>query len=247
MFHRGGGLHSAFDEDFEVLGKVYDSKVIARLPKYLAPVKLWIALGASGMVMRSLAALAIPYLVPVAIDRFILEGDLGGLIIIAILCIGAALLVWAGQYMETLFLSYAGQSILFRVRTEMFDHLHRLSMSFFDRNLVGKLMSRVQNDVSQLQQLVTSEILSIITSILTLVGIACVMIIMNARLALLTLTVVPVLAITMIIWQKFARRAFVKVRQAISVVNAQLQEGISGVRVTQSLSRREEALRSLTM
>ena len=237
MFHRGGGLHSAFDEDFEVLGKVYDSKVIARLPKYLAPVKLWIALGASGMVIRSLAALAIPYLVAVATDRFILEGDLGGLNIIAILCIGAALLIWAGGYMETLFLSYAGQSILFRMRTEMFDHLHRLSMSFFDRNLVGKLMSRVQNDVSQLQQLLTNGILTIITSTLTLVGIACVMIVMNARLALLTLTVVPVLAIIIFIWQRFARRAFIKVRQAISVVNAQLQEGISGVRVTQSLSR----------
>ena len=236
MFHRGGHLHSAFDED-ETLGKVYDSKVIARLPKYLAPVKLWIALGASGMLIRSLAALAIPYLVAVATDRFILEGDLDGLSIIAILCIGAALLVWAGGYMETLFLSYAGQSILFRMRTEMFDHLHRLSMSFFDHTLVGKLMSRVQNDVSQLQQLLTNGILTIITSSLTLVGIACVMIVMDWQLALLTLTVVPVLAILIFIWQRFARRAFIKVRQAISVVNAQLQEGISGVRVTQSLSR----------
>ena len=236
--HGGGGLRSAFDED-GVLGKVYDSKVISRLPKYLAPVKAWIALGASGMVMRSLAALAIPYLVAVATDRFILTGNLSGLNIIAIVFIGAALLVWAGQYMETLFLSYAGQAILFRMRTEMFDHLHRLSMSFFDRSMVGRLMSRVQNDVSQLQQLVTSGFLSIITSVLTLVGIACVMIMMNTRLALLALTVVPVLGIGIVIWQKFARRAFIKVRQAISVVNAQLQEGISGVRVTQSLSREE--------
>ena len=236
MVHGGGHPHSAFNE-VETLGKVYDSKVIARLPKYLAPVKLWIALGASGMAIRSLAALAIPYLVAVATDRFILEGDLGGLNIIAILCIGAALLVWAGGYMETLFLSYAGQSILFRMRTEMFDHLHRLSMSFFDRSMVGKLMSRVQNDVGQIQQLLTSGILSIITSSLTLVGIACVMIMMNARLALLTLTVVPVLSIVVFIWQKFARRTFIRVRRAIATVNAQLQEGISGVRVTQSLSR----------
>jgi len=235
MFHGGLG-GGAFDED-EALGKVYDSKVISRLPKYMAPVKSWLALGASGMVIRSLAALAIPYLVAIATDHFIMEGNLGGLNIVAILFIGAALLMWAGQYMETRFLSYAGQSILFRMRTEMFDHLHQLSMSFFDRHLVGKLMSRVQNDVSQLQELVTSEILGIITSVLTLVGIACVMIIMNARLALLTLTVVPVLGIVIVIWQKFARRAFIKVRQAISIVNAQLQEGISGVRVTQSLSR----------
>ena len=240
MFHGspggGGRLRSAFDED-KVLGKVYDSRVIARLPKYMAPVKSWLALGAAGMIMRSLAQLAIPYLVAVATDRFILNGNLGGLNIIAILFVGAALLMWAGEYMQTRFLSYAGQSVLLRMRTEMFDHLHRLSMSFFDRHLVGRLMSRVQNDVNQLQQLVTSEILSIITGVLTLAGIACVMIIMNARLALLTLTVVPVLVIILLIWQRFARRAFIKVRQAISVVNAQLQEGISGVRVTQSLSR----------
>jgi len=225
--------------DDEVLGKVYDSKVVGRLPKYLAPVKLWIALGASGMIMSTLATLAMPYLVAVAIDRFIQTGNLSGLNIIVILFIGAALLVWAGRYMETIFLSYAGQAVLFRMRTEMFDHLQQLSLSFFDNHKVGRLMSRVQNDVHRVQELLTSGILDIITSALTLVGIAIVMIMMNARLALLTLTVVPVLGIVVFIWQKYARRAFIKVRRAIATVNAQLQEGISGVRVTQSLSREE--------
>ena len=225
--------------DDEVLGKVYDSKVIARLLKYLAPVKLWIALGASGMVMSALTALAMPLLVGIAIDRFIQTGNLGGLNIIVIVFIGAALLVWAGQYMETIFLSYAGQAVLFRMRTEMFDHLQRLSLSFFDHHKVGKLMSRVQNDVAQVQEILTEGILSTLTSALTLVGIALVMIMMNPRLALLTLTVVPALGIVVFIWQKYARRAFIKVRRAIATVNAQFQEGISGVRVTQSLSREE--------
>jgi len=225
--------------DGEVLGKVYDNRVVARLPKYLAPVKLWIALGASGMVVRALAALAMPYLVGVAIDRFIQTGNLSGLNIIVILFIGAALLVWAGHYMQALFVSYAGQTVLFRMRTEMFDHLQQLSLSFFDHHKVGRLMSRVQNDILRVQELLTEGILDILTSALTLVGIAIVMIMMNPRLALLTLTVVPVLAIAVAIWQKYARRAFIKVRRAIATVNAQLQEGISGVRVTQSLSREE--------
>ena len=238
MYRGGGHLHSAIDADeVDVLGKVYDSRVIKRLPKYLAPVKSWLALGAIGMVVRSLAALAAPYLVAVATDRFIQTGSLGGLNIIAIIFVGAALLVWAGQYVETLALSHAGQGVLFRLRTQMFDHLQQLSLSFFDHNKVGKIMSRVQNDVQQLQQLITGGILGIVTSVLTLVGIACVMIIMNAQLALLTLTVVPVLGIVIFMWQKHARRAFIRVRRAIAVVNAQLQEGISGVRVTQSLSR----------
>ena len=238
-FH-GGRLSSALDADEDdVLGKVYDSKVIARLPKYLAPVKGWLALGASGMIIRTLGQLAPPYLIAIAIDNFIQTGNFGGLGIIALALIGIALLMWGGEYMSTIYLAYAGQSVLYRMRTEMFDHLHRLSLGFFDHNKVGKLMSRVQNDVNQLQEVLTQGVLNILTSVLTLVGIIIVMITMNPRLALLTFTVVPVLGIIVFIWQKYARRAFIRVRQAIAVVNDQLQEGISGVRVIQSLSRED--------
>ncbi|MDD4875667.1 MAG: ABC transporter ATP-binding protein [Dehalococcoidales bacterium] len=242
---RGGPqVHGTFDADEdEALGKVYNSRVIKRLPKYLGPVKLWVALGAGGMMVRTLAALALPYLVGIATDKFIQAGNLSGLNIIAVAFVGVGLLVWAGQYLETLFLSYAGQAILYRMRTEMFAHLQRLSLSFFDRSKVGKLMSRVQNDVQQVQELLTSDVLNAVTSVLTLIGIAGVMIVMDVRLALLTLTVVPVLGVVIVIWQKYARRAFIRVRRAIAMVNAQLQEGISGIRVTQSLSREEINLR----
>ncbi len=254
MFHGGGGggfggggggghggrLESAIDADEQdVLGKVYDRKILARMPKYLAPVKGWLALGASGMVIRTLAQLATPYLIAIAVDQFILTGNFGGLNIIALALVGIALLMWLGERMSTLYLAYAGQSVLYRMRTEMFNHLHRLSLGFFDHNKVGKLMSRVQNDVNQLQEVLTQGILNMLTSLLTLVGIIIVMITMNPRLALLTFTVLPVLGIVVIIWQRYARRAFIRVRQAIAVVNDQLQEGISGVRVIQSLSRED--------
>ncbi len=222
-----------------MLGRAYDWNVIKRLPKYLSPVKGWIALGSLGMVLRSAASLAAPYLVGLAIDRFIQTGNLGGLNIIVILFVAATLLVWAGQYLETAYLAYAGDAILFRMRRQMFDHLQRLSLGFFDRHKVGKLMSRVQNDVQQLQELITADFLNIIISFLTLIGIAVVMIVMNARLALLTLTVVPVLGAIIVVWNRYARRAFIRVRRAIASVNAHLQESISGVRVTQSLSREQ--------
>ena len=151
--------------------------------------------------------------------------------------------MWVGTYAETLHLSYAGQGILYRMRTGLFDHLHELSLSFYDRNKVGKVMSRVQNDVDQLQTLVTQDIINMAANALTIVAIAVVMITMNPSLALIALTVVPVLGIVIYIWQLRARRAFIKVRQAISVVNDQLQEGISGVRVTQSLSREKVNLK----
>lgn len=239
----GGHLHGASGEyDDDVLGKIYDQRIISRLLKYLPDVRFHLSLGAIGMVVRSLASLATPYLVAVAIDR-IEGGDFGGLNIVAIIFLAAALLFWGGRYVEDLFLGYAGQGILFRMRTQMFDHLQRLSLNFFSHTQVGKIMSRVQNDVQQIQELITSGVLNIVTSALTLVGIAVAMIIMNARLALLTLTVVPVLAIVVILWQKYARITFIRVRQAIATVNAQLQEGISGVRVTQSLSRENENFR----
>jgi len=245
MFHGGGGFHGPpgrggghFDSE-DVLGKVYDSRVITRLPEYLLPVKRWIGLGAGGMLVRTLATLALPRLVGIATDD-ILQGNTNGLTIVVIIYIAASLAMWGGQYLEFMNLAYAGQSIIYKMRTGMFDHLHRLSLSFFDHNKVGKLMSRVQNDVSQLQELVTQGMLAMLTSILTLVGIAVIMITMNWKLALLTLTVVPVLGIAVFIWQKYARRAFITVRRAIATVNSQLQEDIAGVRVVQSLSREDE-------
>jgi ABC-type multidrug transport system fused ATPase/permease subunit len=246
MFHGGpGGYHAhpggpggPFDSD-DVLGKVYDSRVIGKLPRYLAPVKGWISLGASGMLVRTLATLAAPYLVGMATDR-ILGGKLGEVGIIVIFYVLASLLTWGGQYLENVYLAYAGQSIIYRMRTQMFGHLQRLSLSFFDRNKVGKLMSRVQNDVSQIQELVTQGILTLLTSSLTLVGIAIIMITMNPRLALITLTVIPFMVIMTVVWQKYARQAFIRVRRTIATVNSQLQEDMSGVRVIQSLSREGE-------
>jgi ABC-type multidrug transport system fused ATPase/permease subunit len=239
MFH-GGGMHGPgrFDSD-EVLGKVYDSRVIARLPRYLTPVKGRIGVGALGMLIRTATTLALPYLVGQATD-YIVQGDFDGLYVTLGLLAAVAVGMWGGQFLENLFLALAGQSVIYRMRTELFAHLLRLSLSFFDRNKVGKLMSRVQNDVEQLQELVTQGILALLTSVLTLVGIAVIMITRNPSLALLTLTVVPVLGVLMFIWQKYARRAFIKVRRAIATVNSQLQEDMSGVRVVQSLSREGE-------
>jgi ABC-type multidrug transport system fused ATPase/permease subunit len=145
--------------------------------------------------------------------------------------------MWFGQWLETLLLNYAGQGIIYDLRTEMFRHLQNLSLSFFDHNKVGKLMSRVQNDVDQLQTLMTQNLTGLVADVLLLVGITAVMMTMNVELALITISVVPALAIILIIWQKIAQRVFVNSRQTISVVNDQLQEGISGVRVTQSMSR----------
>jgi ATP-binding cassette subfamily B protein len=221
------------------MGKVYDSQVIGRLVRYLRPVRSDLTLGALGMIIRSISTVALPVLVGMATDALIGNGGPARLNIAILFVVGVVALGWGGRYLEELFLGYVGQKILYRVRTEMFAHLQRLSLRFFDQNKVGRIMSRVQNDVQQIQELLATGMLNVVFSAVTLVAIACIMLIMNTRLALLTLTVVPALAIVAFIWQKYARQAFIKVRRAIATVNAQLQEGIAGVRVTQSLTREE--------
>jgi len=234
----GGQLPSTFDAD-KVMGNVYDSQVIRRLVRYLRPVRRDLTRGALGMIIRSVSTVALPVLVGMATDALIGNGGPATLNIAVLFVVGVVTLGWGGRYLEELFLGYVGQKILYRVRTEMFDHLQRLSLRFFDQNKVGRIMSRVQSDVHQIQELLASGMLNVVFSAVTLVAIACIMLIMNTRLALLTLTVVPALAIVAFIWQKYARQAFIKVRRAIATVNAQLQEGIAGVRVTQSLTREE--------
>jgi ABC-type multidrug transport system fused ATPase/permease subunit len=245
MFHGGppgGGFRGppgrGFDSD-EVLGKIYDSRVIAKLPRYLLPVKKWIGIGAGGMLIMSLTTLAMPYLTAIA-TNYIVQGNLGGLNIVAIAFVAISVVMWFGGYWQNLYLSYAGQDVIYRMRTELFDHLQKQSLSFYDTHQVGKLMSRVQNDVAQLQDLVTQGILSLFASLLTLVGIAAIMLTMNWRLGLIMLTIMPVMIVGVWIWQKYARRAFIRVRTAIATVNSQLQEDIAGVRVVQSLSRERE-------
>jgi ATP-binding cassette subfamily B protein len=132
-----------------------------------------------------------------------------------------------------------GYGVILNLRRQMFDHLQQLSLSFYDRNEVGRIMSRIQNDVGSLENLLSNGILLVFADLITLVGIVIIILSMNIKLALITMTVIPLLAAVMIVWQKYSKTAFLKVRTAISIVNANLQENISGARAIQSLSRED--------
>jgi ABC-type multidrug transport system fused ATPase/permease subunit len=242
----GGGrqLRGAIDSGNpdDILGKLYDNSIIKRVVGYLTEVKWHLIIGAVGIALRTAANLVSPLVVAWAINQ-IVEGNVNGLTIAALVYTSILFLVWGAQYLETLHLSYTAQRILFMMRTRMFSHLHELSLSFFDHNKVGKIMSRVQNDVDQLQNLVSQNIILVAVNLATLIGIAAIMFVLNWRLALLSFATMPFLIGIVIIWQKFARRAFILARQAIAMVNDNLQESISGVRVTQNLSRERENVR----
>jgi len=222
-----------------VFGKPYNLRIVSRLAKYFAPYKVAVPLTIAATLLYTFSIVANPYLVSIAINRYIVVANLAGLSIFMLFFLGNALLNMVSLYTQIRAEASVGQGILLNLRTDVFSHLQRLSASFFDRNEVGRIMSRVQNDVGQLGDFLESGIFWVTGEVVSLIAIAVAMFAMNFNLALVTLAVIPFLIVFVLIWQKRSRQTFIKVRQAISAVNAALQENISGIRVIQSLSREE--------
>lgn len=229
--------------DDEELGRVYDHSVVRRLLPFLKPYKGRVIVAVLGMIAAAVASGAQPYLIGRAIDHSIRSGDMTSVSIIGAALIGLAVVSWLGQFVQQLTTAYVGHHILLTLRTLMFGHIQKLSLGFLDRNEVGRVMSRVQNDVTVLQELLTTGFLTILADFAGLAIVVFFLLIQDVQLALITFTVVPVLVAVMAFWQSRARKAFVRVRQAIALVNANLQENVSGVRVIQSLSREDENIR----
>jgi ABC-type multidrug transport system fused ATPase/permease subunit len=241
---RPSGLKRSVDGwDDEELGKLYDHSVMRRLFPYLRPYKRQAAFALLGMFIFSAASSAQPFLIQIAIDEYIPSGDLSGVGYIGAALIGLAIMSWLGQYVQQVMTAFLGHNILLTLRKQMFGHIQKLSLSFFDRNEVGRVMSRVQNDVTVLQELLTTGLLTILADFASLGLVIFFLLLLDVQLSLVTFTVIPVLVLIMAFWQARARKAFIRVRQAIAVVNANLQENVSGVRVIQSLSREDENIR----
>ncbi|MCL0044200.1 ABC transporter ATP-binding protein/permease, partial [Dehalococcoidia bacterium] len=180
----------------------------------------------------------VPWLIADTMDNYIASGDQAGLNRAGLLLAVIVIINYIGNYTYLRVLGKISQEALYKLRTEMFDHLQELSVPFFDKNEVGRIMSRIQNDVNQLQEFLPMVTVTL-GDMLMLVGILIMMLKMNVELALVTFVVIPVLLIIMIVWQRYARNAFIRVRLAISVVNSRLQQNISGVRVVQSFNRQD--------
>jgi ATP-binding cassette, subfamily B, multidrug efflux pump len=230
---------NALETSDENVGKKFDWQLIRKFGPYLARYKGWAFASIALLLLYILFSLANPFLIGVAIDRFIGHGDLKGLALISIVLIVINVLMWQAQYWQVWTMSWAGQQILYHLSTDMFTHLQRLSLGFYDRTQVGRVMSRLQTDIDVFEAMLSSGLLSMLGSLLSLVGIMIAMLVMNVPLALLSLTVLPIMFVITAYWQKHATRSFRRTRAAISVVNATLQENISGMRVIQSLVREE--------
>jgi ABC-type multidrug transport system fused ATPase/permease subunit len=209
----------------------------------MAPYTSSLFLATACMLGVSLSHLLAPYLVKLSLDRYIVNADLAGLTAIVCLYAGNAVVAWVLQYQQTLRLERMAQRVLLDLRQALFTHLMRLDLSFYDRHAVGVLMSRIQNDVGNLQDLLTNGMLGTLSDFLTLGGIFIVMLSLDPLLTLITFAVVPPMVWLTLYWRTRARHAFGQVRTALAQVNASLQENISGVRVIQSLCSEEANLR----
>ena len=226
------------DED----GKLYDHRVVMRLLGYFRPYGTIVVIAFVATMVYTFTVVGLPLIVKTVIDDYIRAGDLSGLNWVVGLFLAVAAVQFLASYLNMRLMALAGQNVLRTLRVELFNHIQQLSMSFFDKNETGRIMSRVQNDVRQLQE-VLSIFVNSFGQFLSLIGIVGAMLFMNMQLALITLSVIPILFIALNIWQRFARKSFMRVRTAIAEVNSGLQENISGVRVVQSLNREEANIR----
>jgi len=228
---------SIHEED--VLGKAYDTRLMRRLLGYLRPYRRDVVLASVAIVGHSIIELAPPLLTKLVLDRYIPAGDLTGLARIAAVYLAVLLASFALEYLQTWTMQMAGQRIMFDLRMEIYRHLHRLDVRFFDRNPVGRLMTRVTTDVDALNELFTAGVVSVCGDLVTLAGIMAVLAWMDWRLALVAFSVLPLVALIAHWFRTNVRQSYRTVRTLIARINAFLQERITGTATVQLFQRED--------
>jgi ATP-binding cassette, subfamily B, multidrug efflux pump len=224
--------------DDDIIGKAYDARLMRRLLEYLWPYWRSVVVALVAIVIGGVAALAQPYLIKVAIDRYIAARQLAGLDGLAAMYLGVLVVAFAAEYVQTWTMQLTGQRIMFDLRLAIYRHLQRLDLRYYDRNPVGRLMTRVTSDVDVLNDLFTSGVVTVFGDVFALVGIMVMMLVMNWRLALVAFSVLPIIFFITQWFRRNVRDSYRVVRGLIARINAFLQENVTGMSTVQ-LFRRE--------
>jgi len=224
--------------DEDILGKAYDARLMRRLLGYLRPYSPQVAVAFGALVGGSALQLAQPYLMKVAIDRYIARHDPSGLHWIALGFLAVLLGSFVFEFVQTYVLQYVGQRIMFDMRMQIYGHLQRVDVQYYDQNPVGRLMTRVTTDVDVLNDLFASGVVSVFGDVFTLTGIMIVLLQMDWRLALVAFSVLPLIVLITQWFRRNVRDSYRTVRVWIAKINAFLQEQIGGIATVQ-LFRRE--------
>ena len=231
-------------EDRKNERKMSAKEIFARLLKYLLPYKKWIAITIFAVVVTSVTKIASPYILGREIvSKYILRGDLSGFQTIILIFIGIQIANWIANTIRTYGLGKIGQSLLFRMRENLFSHLQELSLRFFDSSDTGDLISRVTNDTDAIGEAFTSGLVQVASDILSLFMIVVVMFSIDVHLSLASLVVVPLIVAVALLFNSKFREAYRMQRTKISSITSKLQESISGIREIQSFTRERDVIR----
>ncbi len=241
----------------EVLGKAYDSGLMRRLLKYLKPYRLEVFLALVAIVLKGASDILGPYLTKVAVDRYLVHSTghgshsfldrflssdpIAGIAQVSAMFVGTLVISFFLEFAQTYFMQWTGQKVMFDLRSQIFRHLQEMHIGFYDKNPVGRLVTRVTTDVDALNEMFTSGVVSIFEDVIVLAGIVVIMFKMDWRLALITYSVLPLITYATIRFRRSVRDSYRRIRVAIARINAFLQEHVTGMVVVQLFNRERRA------
>ncbi len=224
----------------EALGKAYDARLMKRLLKYIRPYRWPVTAAVLFLLVGSLAQIGLAFVTQHAIDNYISKGLMGGFGWMALLYLGVMVIMFAASYGETYITMWLGQRVQFDIRMQIFRHLQRLHPQFYDRNPVGRLLTRVTNDVNVLNEMFSSGVVTIIGDIFMLTFIVGALLYYNWRLALITFTALPLLVGATFVFRYKVRNVYRNVRRTLARLNAFMQEHVTGMKIVQLFTHEDQ-------
>jgi len=237
---------SDYKSEEEILGKAYDAKLMKRLLSYIKPYKNYVIFAILLNVVVAALGPIRPYLTKIAVDDYIANSDYNGLLIISLALFGSLLFQAVIQYFLTYFTQYLGQKTLFDLRTQIFNHIQKLALKFFDRTPIGRLVTRATNDVEALGELFSSGIVMVFSDIFIILWILGFMFFMDFSLSLVTLSVLPVLIYGTFLFRRKARESYRDVRLHLARLNSYMQEHVTGMSVVQIFNKEKDEFKKFS-
>ena len=229
---------ASFHEE-EALGKAYDARLMRRLLRYLRPYWRQVAIALLVLLLGAVVSVIGPWITQLVIDDALLDGDTRLLATLGLAFLGTVVLGFVLDYAEAVVTTWLGQSVMYDLRKQIFDKLQRADLRFYDKNPIGRLMTRITNDVETLNELFSSGVVTVFGDLFTLVFIVGAMLSMNWRLALVTFSVLPLVVFTAFMFRAKIRDAYRDIRVRLARVNAYMHERFTGIRVVQLFNREE--------
>lgn len=239
-------MNEVIQQEDEILGKAYDARLVRRMLRYLRPYWKLLGLSAVFLALYTSTQLLGPYVTKIAIDRYIATGDVGGLNFMVVIYLASVLLGFVFLFAQTYTTEYTGQRAMHDLRVEIFSHLQRQDLAYFDRNPVGRLMTRTIHDVETLNELFSTGVIGLLGDACIVFGIAGAMLLLNWKLALVTLAAFPLILYISKFYRRRAREVYRESRLILARMNATLQEDIAGIGTIQAFGQEEKAYRKFT-